>query len=163
VYTNTQGPKNGYCPFYHIGSDDNGIQTRQRGRIIQLPCSVKFHIFTPVFTNDIPSTQHLVIISYGQHTHPPPPAHRIPLQVRDRLVKAIQKFGTDEATARKFISSRMLPIMLKGKTSLSQEHVSLMNQDVLNYLIRKERAKEFPWGTVSDESTKQSRSVYTSS
>ena len=45
-----------------------------------------------------------------------------------------------------FRTSPILPIMLNGKTSLSQEHVALTNQDVVNHLVRRERAKEFAWG-----------------
>ena len=37
--------------------------------------------------------------------------------------------------------------MLNGKTSLSHEHIALTNQDAINHLIRRERIKEYPWGT----------------
>ena len=98
---------------------------------------MKFHFFTPFLVNDRPSTNHIVIISYGIHTHPPPPARRIPLQVKDKIIKAVQAFGVGEATARRIVASPILPIMLNGRTTLTQEHVSLTNQDVVNYLIRK--------------------------
>lgn len=147
VFSNNQGPKNGLCPFYHYNTDHAGDMSNQRSKIIQLQCHVKFHFFTPVLINDRPSTNHLVIVSYGTHMHPPPPARRVPPQVKERVLKAIQAFGVGEATARKLISSPILPIMLNGRTTLSQEHVSLTNQDVVNYLIRKERLKEYPWGT----------------
>lgn len=147
VLANNQGNKIGLCSHYHQIVDDSGSLTRRRGKIIQLTCGVKFHIFTPTFVNGIPSTRYMAIISYGSHTHPPPPAHRVPTQVKERILKVVKEFGVGEATARKLISSPILPIMLNGKTSLSQEHVALTNQDLVNHLIRKERVKEFPWGT----------------
>jgi len=41
----------------------------------------------------------------------------------------------------------MLPLMLNGKTSLSQEHIALTNQSVVNHLVWKERYKEYLHGT----------------
>jgi len=147
VYANNQGSKNGLCPYYHTYINQSGSLTHQKGKIIQLSCSVKFHFFTPTFIHGIPSTKYMAIISYGVHQHPPPPAHRIPPQIQERLLTAVKAFGVGEATARKLIASPILPVMLNGKTTLSQEHITLTNHDVINYLIRKERAKEFPWGT----------------
>ena len=89
----------------------------------------------------------MVIVSYGEHPHPPPPPHRVPPAVKEKIIEAIKEYCTGEATARRIASSSMLPIVLSGKTTLSQEHVALTNQDVLNRIIRKERAKEYPWGT----------------
>ena len=89
----------------------------------------------------------MVVISYGIHSHPPPPSHRIPHAIMEPLHNAIRAYGVAEATTRKLISSPILPLMLNGKTSLAQVHVALANQDVVNRLIRKERAKEYPWGT----------------
>lgn len=37
--------------------------------------------------------------------------------------------------------------MLNGSKSLSEEHIALTNQSVVNHLIRKERFKQFPHGT----------------
>ena len=104
-------------------------------------------MFIPALVNGEPSTNHLVIVCYGEHVHPPPPPHRVPPAVKERIIAIIKSFGTDAATARKLASSPILPIMLDGKTTLTQEHVSLANQDVVNRLIKKERLKEFPWGT----------------
>jgi len=146
VYTNNQGPKNGQCPFFHTYLESGQLEEK-RGQIIQLQCQVKFHFFIPTLVDEAPSTNQMAIISQGIHTHPPPPPHRVPPKVRDRIITLVKEFGVCEATARKLTASPMLSIMLNGKTSLGQEHVALTNQDVVNYLIRKERAKEFPWGT----------------
>src|SRR5271170_1852150 len=137
VHANKQGPKNGLCSHYHTTVNDAGSIIRRRGQIIQLPCEVKFHIFTPVFNDGIPSTRQMAIISYGTHTHPPPPPYRIPPQVKERLLKVVKEYGVGEATARKLIASPILPIMLNGKSTLSQEHIAMTNQDVVNHLIRK--------------------------
>ena len=105
-----------------------------------------FIFFLPVFANNKPSTNSMVIISYGKHTHPPPPPRKVPSAVQERLLKAVKGFGLIDATARRLIRSPTLSIMLNGKSSFGHEHVSLVNQDVVNYFIRKERAREYPNG-----------------
>ena len=89
----------------------------------------------------------MAIVCFGEHNHPPPPQRRIPPAVKDEIVNIIKFFGTGEATARRIVASPILPIMLNGKTTLSQEHISLINQGVINYLIRKGQCKEYPHGT----------------
>jgi len=89
----------------------------------------------------------MAILSYGEHTHPPPPPRKIPETVKNELLRVVKAYGAAEATARRLIASPILPIMLNGKTSLTQEHIALTNQDAVNYLIRKERIKEYPFGT----------------
>lgn len=88
----------------------------------------------------------MVIICEGEHSHPPPAPRRVPPDVKEKIINLIKQYGTGEATARRIASSPILPIVLNGKTTLTQEHVALTNQDVLNRIIRKERAKEYPWG-----------------
>jgi hypothetical protein len=89
----------------------------------------------------------MAIVCFGEHHHPPPPARRIPPKIREELIKVVIAFGTAEATARRLISSPILPLMLNGAKTLSEEHISLTNQSVVNHLIRKERYKKFPHGT----------------
>ena len=145
VYSNLQGAKNGKCSFYH---SIDGDSHRHRGNIIQMDCNVKIYVFTPVFDNDNkPSTKHMAILCFGEHTHPPPPPRKIKPSVKAELIKVIKTFGAAEATARRLVASPILSIMLNGATSLSQEHIALTNQDAVNHIIRKERLKEYPWGT----------------
>ena len=115
VYANSQGPRRGQCPFYHSNLNQTSQIDHQRGAIIQLSCKVKFHFFTPVLIDDTPSTNHLVIISYGVHIHPPPPARRVPLHVKDRLINAVKAFGVGEATARKLVASPIYQSCLMAK------------------------------------------------
>jgi hypothetical protein len=147
VYTNRQGSKQNGCPFHHTSLDEEGAIQHRRGDIVQLSCDVKLHCFTPIFEDGVPSARSMAIISYGQHNHPPPPPARIPPDVKERVLTAIHAYGIGEATTRRMTASISLPIMLNGATSLSQEHITLTNHDVVNYLIRKERVKAFPWGT----------------
>jgi hypothetical protein len=142
-----QGGKNQRCAFKHTIESEDGGTKRAQGKLIQLKCDVKYHFFTPLFVNGQASTNKMAIICYGEHTHPPPPPRKIPAATKEKFIKAVRAFGVGEATARRLLASPMLPIMLNGKTSFEQEHVALANQDVINYLIRKERIKEFPWGT----------------
>lgn len=37
-------------------------------------------------------------------------------------------------------------MLLDGDVNFGKKDVALINLDVLNYLIRKEKAKVFPWG-----------------
>jgi hypothetical protein len=142
-----QGPKDGVCPFVgHSFENEPEATTSTRAKIVKLPCSVKLHFFIPQFKNGKPSVNQMAIISYGKHTHPPPPPRKIPPAVRQKFIEIVQAFGVGEATARRLVASPVLAIMLNGKLDLSQEHITLANADVINYLIRKERIKEYPWG-----------------
>jgi hypothetical protein len=89
----------------------------------------------------------MAILSYSEHSHPPPPPRKIPALVKDELLKAIRAYGVVEATARRMIASPTLPIIMNGATDLSQEHIAMTNHDAVNHLIRKERLKQYPWGT----------------
>jgi len=142
VYANSQGPKKGkQCDHMHE-------HNTEKGDMVQLTCDVDFHVFIPKYDdNGMPSSNMMAIICFGEHTHPPPPQRRCPPDVKDALIRLIQAFRPSEATARRLIASPMLPLMLNGKTSLSQEHIALTNQSVVNHLIQKERYKEYPHGT----------------
>lgn len=143
VYANNQGGEDQLCNFYHSTLEG----TKQRGKIIQLSCGVKFYCFLPILVNGAPSTNHIAVVCYGVHDHPPPPPHRIPETIKDRLTELIRAYGVGEVTARKLIASPLLPIMLSGETKLTKYHKTLQNLDAVGNLIRRERAKEFPWGT----------------
>jgi len=136
------------CPFYHRvpGTKSHSIQ-RVRGKILQLDCSVKFYFVVPTFTRGNPSTNKMVIISYGQHSHPAPSASKIPISVKEQFATVFRQFGLTEVTARKLLASPMLPILLDGKTTLNSQHIALTNMDAVNHLIRKERLREHPNGT----------------
>lgn len=146
VLHNLQGGKDGKCQFYH---EVDSSYRREKGNIVQMKCGVKFYFFWPTFdeTTEVPSTNHIAIISYGEHTHPPPPPRKIPSNVKDKLIQIIREFGATEITARKLVASPLLPILLNGKTSLSAEHISLTNLSVVNHIIRGERKIQHPHGT----------------
>jgi hypothetical protein len=42
----------------------------------------------------------MTIVYFEEHHHPPPLARRIPLKIREELVKVIIEFDAAEATAR---------------------------------------------------------------
>lgn len=145
VIANLQGnKKTQQCPYYH----DVQSSRRVRGKIIQHECDVKFYFLVPTFDKDgNPSTNKMVLICIGEHTHPPPPARKIPAKVKDAFVKVFRQFGLFEVTARRLLASPLLPILLDGKSSLSTHHIALTNMDAVNHLIRKERLREHPLGT----------------
>ena len=97
-----------------------GSSRRRRGQIVQMTCNVQFHFFLPVFVDGKPNISQMAILSYGEHTHPPPPPHKIPQNVKTDLIRVIQAYGAPEATARRLIASPMLSIILNGKTTLNQ-------------------------------------------
>src|SRR5271170_7790627 len=95
VYSNLQGNKDGKYPFFH---SIEGSSSHKKGNILQLPCEVKFHFFTLIFSKDRkPLVNQMAVISYGKHFHPPPPPRRISPQVKNELIKVIQAFGVAEA------------------------------------------------------------------
>ena len=75
VCANIQGGDDKKCPYYHESRDKG----QARGDLISIrDCPVKYWFFIPkVNGNGIPSTNHLVILSKGEHNHPPPPLQRI--------------------------------------------------------------------------------------
>jgi len=89
----------------------------------------------------------MALISFGEHTHPPPPPRKIPDKVKKQLTKIFTEFNLTDVTARRLLASPLLPIMLNGKTTLSSQHIALTNLDAINHLIRKERKRQFPGGT----------------
>lgn len=143
VCSNLQGSKNGTCPFFHIMTDG----TRHKGNLVRIDCPVKYYFYTPVVKRNGPITNHLAILSYGEHNHPPPPMRRIVPALRGRIISAITKFGLAEATARKLIASSYMPLILNGQEELNAQHLALLNQSVIDHIIRVERTKQFPHGT----------------
>ncbi|KAI1819605.1 hypothetical protein F4861DRAFT_126824 [Xylaria intraflava] len=49
------------------------IHPQNSGKLIQLPCKVKWNIFIPL---DLESTPYALCVGHGEHTHPPPPPSR---------------------------------------------------------------------------------------
>ena len=142
VYANLQGPRDNRCPFYH---SINGEQIR--GTIQSLLCEVKFHVFTLKFDHGQPSTTKMAIISVGEHYHPPPPSIKIANNVQSEFTRLFQKFSLTDLTARKLLSSPLLPIILDGFIELSDKHLNCINHDSINHLIHREKLREYPFGT----------------
>jgi hypothetical protein len=142
VYANLQGPRDNSCPFYHTKNGE-----RVRGTIKSFPCEVKFYFFMPKFIHGQPSTTKMAIISVGEHRHPPPPPIKIPVNVRSEFSRMFRKFGLTDLTARKLLSSPLLPIVLDGSSELSEKHLGCINHDSINHLIRREKLREYPFGT----------------
>lgn len=144
VITNMQGnKKNPECPFYH----EIPGKPRVRGKIIQLECNVTFYFVVPTFNKGKASTNKMCIICFGEHSHPAPPATKIPAAKKDQLSAIFRQFGLTEVTARRLLASPMLSVILDGQTTLSSQHIAMSNMDAINHLIRKERLREYPNGT----------------
>jgi hypothetical protein len=154
VMANMQGkkpqkdkPQELRCPFYHSTSN---LSHPRQGKMQKMTCNVKFHFFLPIYDSaGEPSTPHIAIVCIGEHTHPPPPPRKVPEATKMKLFDLIRSAfpNTSEVTARKLIASPILPIMLNGKTNLSDEHITLAHKGRLNHFIRKVREEDYPWGT----------------
>ncbi|KAI1430871.1 hypothetical protein GGR50DRAFT_698587 [Xylaria sp. CBS 124048] len=55
------------------------IHPQNSGKLVQLPCQVKWNIYIPL---DLESTPYALCVGHGQHTHPPPPASSRPVSER---------------------------------------------------------------------------------
>ena len=103
--------------------------THRRSNLIKIVCPVKFHFFVPLVARDGQlSTNNIVLLSKGEHNHPPPPLHRIAPDLKVKIVKVIHDYGLAEATARRIIASPFLPIILNGYEDLTYQHLALLNQ-----------------------------------
>jgi hypothetical protein len=117
------------------------------GRIQRYGCSVKYRIYRPVFDPaGRPSVPYIAIISIGVHTHPPPPATKIPPALKTSLLELARLHGLETATARRLLSSNMLPKLFNNAPSLATAHNALLNNDRLNRMIQRERVKQYPYG-----------------
>ena len=76
--SNLQEGKDKICPCHHFRKDGK----RYEGSLVQLQCNVKYYIFTPIVTGNELSVQYMVIISKGEHNHPPPPLRHLSAQVK---------------------------------------------------------------------------------
>ena len=84
-------------------------------------CQVKFYFYTPTFKNNSPSMNKMTLISFGEHSHPPPPPRKISEQVKKRFSKIFIQFGLADVTARQLIASSLLPILLEFSSHCSYE------------------------------------------
>jgi hypothetical protein len=117
------------------------------GRIKRYECQVKFRIYRPVFGEDgKASVPYMAIISIGMHDHPPPPASKVPPHVKELLLELARLHGLETATARRLLSSAMLPKVFHNAPSLATAHVALLNNDRVNRMIQRERVKQYPYG-----------------
>jgi hypothetical protein len=89
----------------------------------------------------------MAIISYGKHPHCAPPPSKLADNIRSPCITLFRKLGLTDLTARKLLSSPLLPVLLDGSTELSEKHLASINHDSLNHLIRRERLREYPFGT----------------
>jgi hypothetical protein len=62
------------------------------------------------------------------------------------LLELARLYGLEKATARRLLSSNMLPKVFEKASSLASAHNALLNNDLVNRMIQRERAKEYPYG-----------------
>ncbi|CAG8654372.1 11972_t:CDS:2, partial [Racocetra persica] len=80
-------------------------------KIIQKPCNVKFYHFLPLNLVECPF---IVIVSIGEHNHPPPPPVKTPSTIVQDLENIINYENSLELTGRKFLTRPMLKAYLNG-------------------------------------------------
>ena len=69
---------------------------------------------------------------------------RIAPALKDELIAAVTRYGVAEATARRLAVSSFMPIMLSGQEELRPQHLPLLNQSIVNHIIRVERIRQIP-------------------
>ena len=72
---------------------------------------------------------------------------RINPELRQRIIDLVKAQGLAETTARKLIASPSFPILLNGESELSMAHYTILNQAVVNHIIKAEWLEEYPYGT----------------
>ena len=131
IIANLQGNKK--TPEYLYYYKANRIYAREK--IIQYRCDVKFFFVVPIFINDKSSTNKMAIISYSEHSHPPPPPRKIPATIKTEFIKVFHIFSIFDVTARRLLSSAMLSAVYDRKMTLSIHYIALANIDRVNHLI----------------------------
>ena len=66
------------------------------GKIEKISCNVRFLYVIPKDTQKYP---YVLWISYGVHSHPPPPYNRTPIQVQDEIMELIRRSDSMTLTA----------------------------------------------------------------
>ncbi|CAG8647529.1 26851_t:CDS:2, partial [Gigaspora margarita] len=85
--------------FPHIDNNGNSVEAN----LIYLLCDVTFYRLTPI---DLIKCPFVVLVSVGEHTHPPPPPSHIPESIKDHIKLMINTSEyLDYITSQKIISS----------------------------------------------------------
>ena len=135
------------------------------GKLEKISCNVRFLYVTPKDTQKYP---YALWISYGIHSHPPPPYNRTPIQVQDEIMELIRRSDSMTLTAGttlsitqilfwymlilvlgSFLRSQALQQFLadSGVTRIGQIHPTLINRDRIQVWIERQRLLSCPLGT----------------
>lgn len=77
------------------------VHPQGQGKLVHHGCDVKFHWLIP---QDLKQCPYLVFISYGTHTHPPPPPEKLPKDIVNDLWKLILDSRLESFQIRKHFS-----------------------------------------------------------
>lgn len=84
------------------------LHSHGQGKLVHQDCDVKFHWLIP---QDLKNCPYLVFISYGTHTHPPPPPDKLPKDIVNDLTKLIMDCRLESFQLRKyFLRSLKAPL-----------------------------------------------------
>lgn len=72
-----------------------------QGQLNAIPCDVTFYVFLPVNRQICP---YAVFVSYGVHSHCPPPPNRAPQEHLDDVLDIIRRMEDPRMTLGKFFS-----------------------------------------------------------
>jgi hypothetical protein len=132
-----------------------------QGKLAAWECDVQFVFFEP---EDLQETPYLLWVSYGSHTHLPPPPVKTPKDIFDDVVAIVRRIsdpalttGTRALMYYKSITNIFTAGLLKHQamhdlckkyegSTIVDIHKSFTNLDAISSLLRKERLLMYPFG-----------------
>lgn len=116
------------------------------GRLVHAACTVQF---TKIVPCDINRTPFVIWLSYGCHTHAPPPPSRNPKSIINNFRVLISQCSTNTLTFGNFEQSAILQEYLKdrGVSCLAELHQGLALKDRVSVEILRQRLLAYPNGT----------------
>lgn len=109
-------------------------------------CSVKIDLYIPCVWDRFPF---FLLVSRGCHSHAPPPPTKLPYDIGQEIINAINTQDILGLTARKLMVSPTFAKIIRqhGDSALRYIHKSLHIEDRVTALIHKQRLLYYPEGT----------------
>lgn len=115
-----------------------------QGSLFKIPCEVTFQVIIPI---DIVAIPFFAIISFGIHTHIPPPPSTLSNSDIEEVVKVLRPMLTPQLTRSQFLNSTQLQtyLQLKGFHSIEEMHIGFANKDKISRIMKREKLLQFPF------------------
>jgi hypothetical protein len=116
------------------------------GKLQHIDCTVKFDLYIP---KNWKRHSYMLLIGRGNHSHFPPPPEKLPRDIQKDLSEAIMQHNLLEITSRTLMISPLMKSFLAkySKTALRDLHPSLLIEDRITALIKKQKLLQYPHGS----------------